>query len=145
MNAPDPELKKELDATLQTRRELGPEYESELVDSFLEKVEERLDSTVEQRVRRQTAEQQMAMARSSRSSGNSVLEGFSGPGVAFGLAALSLVLAIPLSAIAATQADLAGLLVCWGGIVGVNLVHALGRRSLARERKARPEHPSDWD
>ena len=28
MSAPDPELKKELDATLQTRRELGPEYES---------------------------------------------------------------------------------------------------------------------
>lgn len=145
MSAPDPELKKELDATLQTRRELGPEYESELVDSFLEKVEQRLDSTVERRVRRQMAEQQMAMARGNRSSGGSPLEGISGPGVTFGLAALSLVLAIPLSAIAASQADLPGLLVCWGGVVGVNLVHALGRGPLTRERKREREHESDWD
>ncbi|MFD8067768.1 hypothetical protein ACFV3J_17180, partial [Streptomyces parvulus] len=38
MDARDADLKKELDATLQTRRELGEEYESALVDSFLEKV-----------------------------------------------------------------------------------------------------------
>ncbi|MFJ2812519.1 MULTISPECIES: hypothetical protein [unclassified Streptomyces] len=34
MNTRDAELKKELDATLQARRELGEEYESVLIDSF---------------------------------------------------------------------------------------------------------------
>lgn len=63
----DAELKKELDATLHARRELGEEYESALVDSFLAKVEQRLDGAVDRRVRRQLAEQQMVVARGSRS------------------------------------------------------------------------------
>ena len=67
MDARDTELKKELDATLQARRELGEEYESALVDSFLEKVDQRIDGAVERRLRRQLAEQQMAAARGSRS------------------------------------------------------------------------------
>src|SRR4051794_24771902 len=41
MDARDPELKKELAATLQARKDLGAEYESELVDSFMEKVDQR--------------------------------------------------------------------------------------------------------
>lgn len=52
MDANDVELKKELNATLQARRELGDEYESALVDSFLEKVDQRIDGAVERRVRR---------------------------------------------------------------------------------------------
>lgn len=67
MDARDADLKKELDATLQARRELGEEYESALVDSFLEKVDQRIDGAVERRVRRQMAEQQMVVARGSRS------------------------------------------------------------------------------
>ncbi|MFC9459480.1 hypothetical protein ACFT16_27715, partial [Streptomyces sp. NPDC056983] len=63
MEARDAELKKELDATLHARRELGEEYESALVDSFLDKVEQRLDGAVDRRVRRQLAEQQMVVAR----------------------------------------------------------------------------------
>ncbi|MBW8737767.1 MAG: hypothetical protein JF621_11755, partial [Streptomyces turgidiscabies] len=38
--AHDADLKKELSATLHARRELGSEYESALVDSFLEKVDQ---------------------------------------------------------------------------------------------------------
>ncbi len=64
--AHDADLKKELSATLQARRELGDEYESALVDSFLEKVDQRIDGSVERRVRRQLAEQQMVVARDSR-------------------------------------------------------------------------------
>ncbi|MFF1312591.1 hypothetical protein ACFVZL_17455, partial [Streptomyces sp. NPDC058320] len=66
MEARDAELKKELDATLHARRELGEEYESALVDSFLDKVEQRLDGAVDRRVRRQLAEQQMVVARGAR-------------------------------------------------------------------------------
>lgn len=116
------ELRKELDATLQTRRDLGAEYESELVDSFMEKLEQNVDEVVDKRVRRQLAEQQMTLAR-----GNTTqLDSLGGLSTTFGLAALSLVLAIPLSAIAVANAGLPGLLIAWGGIVGVNTVYSAG-------------------
>ncbi|MEC4017342.1 hypothetical protein [Streptomyces sp. H27-D2] len=116
MEARDPELKKELDATLNARKELGSEYESALVDSFLEKVEKQLDGTVERRVRRQLAEQQMAVARGARPKQS----GDGGFGGRFAFAVVTLVLAIPLSAISVVNAGLPGLLVTWAGIVGVN-------------------------
>ncbi|MEO3750314.1 hypothetical protein [Streptomyces sp. B6B3] len=132
------DLKGDLDAAVQTRKELGSAYEAELVESFLEKVEQRIDATVEKRLRRQLAEQQMVIARGGRPAGGGEARG---PGQAFGLAALSLVLAIPLSAIASVQTGLAGLLVCWGGIVGVNACYAGGRAL----RRTAPESDRDWD
>ncbi|TDC11087.1 hypothetical protein E1265_30375 [Streptomyces sp. 8K308] len=138
----DVDLRSELEAAVQTRKELGEGYESELVDSFLGKVEQRIDATVDKRVRRQLAEQQMVIARGGRPA---AAQGeASGPGVAFGLAALSLVLAIPLSAIAATQAGVSGLLLCWGGIVGVNacyVAHGALRRGGGGGKRERDE---DW-
>lgn len=114
------ELKKELAATLDARRELGPEYEAALVDSFVEKVDTQ--------VRRRLAEDRLAAARGPRHPAQSQAGGF---GERFGFAIVTLVLAIPLSAIGAVQAHLPGLIVTWLGIVGVNFVHAskpLGRR-----------------
>ncbi|MFD8219620.1 hypothetical protein ACFV2U_39510 [Streptomyces sp. NPDC059697] len=136
----DAELKKELDATLHARRELGEEYESALIDSFLEKVEQRLDGAVDRRVRRQLAEQQMVVARGARSP-----QGTSDSwGERFGFGIVSLVLAVPLSAIGGGVAHLSGLLVAWAGIVGVNVVQAarvtpnfFGRR--------RGKSGSDWE
>ncbi|WP_326620485.1 hypothetical protein OG863_24770 [Streptomyces decoyicus] len=133
----DPDLRKDLDATLQTRKELGPEYESELLESFLEK----LDRSVDQRVRRQLAEQQLQVARGTRpprprGGGKEVWE-------RFGLAALSLVLAVPLSAIAVSQAGQPGLLMCWAGIVGVNAVQARGAHKLLRPRTDRRDGAAD--
>jgi hypothetical protein len=124
----DPELMGDLDAAMQTRKELGETYEREIIDSFLAKVEQRIAGIVDKRVRRQLAERQVVVAGGGRSphppSGR-------GPGPAFALAALSLVLAIPLSAIAAVHTGLPGLLICWGGIVGVNACYA-GRDALRR-------------
>ncbi|WP_405424859.1 hypothetical protein [Streptomyces erythrochromogenes] len=122
MDAHAQELKKELDATLKARRDLGPEYEAALVDSFVEKVDTQ--------VRRRLAEERLAAARG---------EGpYAGPadgnfGERFGFAIITLVLAVPLSAIAAVQTGFKGLVVAWAGIVGVNLIHA------ARLRRARPD------
>ncbi|MER7400004.1 hypothetical protein ABT381_31340 [Streptomyces sp. NPDC000151] len=127
----DPELRKELDATLHTRRELGPDYETELLDSFMEK----LDRAVDQRVRRQLSERRLQVARGADARRPEGLPG--GFGERFGFAALSLVLAVPLSAIGAVNAGLTGLLVSWAGIVGVNVVqagHSFGRAR--RERAA---------
>ncbi|MFG2286032.1 hypothetical protein ACGFOU_08195 [Streptomyces sp. NPDC048595] len=134
----DPELRKELDATLQTRKELGPAYESELVESFLEK----LDESVERRVRRQLAEQQLHVARGARPP-HTAQSGNSDFWERFGVAALSLVLAVPLSAIAVSSAELPGLVVCWAGIAAVNAVHSVGIRRLLRRRDERRD--GEWD
>jgi hypothetical protein len=138
MDARDADLKKELDATLQARRELGEEYESALVDSFLEKVEQRLDGVVERRVRRQFAEQQMTAARDARSPQSTDTWG-----ERFGFGIVTLVLAVPLSAIGGGVADLPGLLVAWAGIVGVNVVQAARTRPGLFARR-RPDRDDDW-
>lgn len=119
MEARDTELKKELNATLQARRELGDEYESALVDSFMDKVDRRIDGAVERRMRRQLAEQQMVSARGARSP--KPTDSF---GERFGFGIVSLVVAIPLSGIGGGVAGLSGLLVTWVGIVGVNIAQA---------------------
>ncbi|AVZ73435.1 hypothetical protein SLUN_15875 [Streptomyces lunaelactis] len=138
MEARDPELEKELAATLHARRELGEDYDSALVESFLEKVEQRLDGSVDRRVRRQLAEQQMVVARGARSPQS----GEANFGERFGFGIISMILAIPLSAIAVVNADLEGLIVAWIGIVGVNAVHAAkGWPWMRRHRSEK----SDWE
>ncbi len=131
MDTRDQELKKELAATLQARSELGAEYEPALIDAFLEKVEQRLDATHDRRVRRQLAEQQTATARPSLPSGPG------GFGERHGLGIVSLVLAVPLSAIGVANADLEGLIVAWLGIVGVNAFQAARNGALFRRRDER--------
>ncbi|MFE3328218.1 hypothetical protein [Streptomyces sp. NPDC059176] len=121
MESRDPELAKELDATLRARRELGTEYEQALIESFLEKAGQRMDAAVDTQVRRRLAEQQVRAVRGTHGSGRPA----GNVGERFGLAIATLVLAIPLSAIGAAHAGLEGLLVSWAGIVGVNAVHVL--------------------
>ncbi|MFE5816404.1 hypothetical protein [Streptomyces sp. NPDC056479] len=138
MDARDTELKKELNATLQARRELGDDYESALVDSFMEKVDQRIDGAVERRLRRQLAEQQMVAARGARSPKST--DSF---GERFGFGIVSLVLAVPLSGIGGGVGHLPGLVVTWIGIVGVNVVQAVrtnpGLFSGWRRRSAKDE------
>ncbi|MER7733186.1 hypothetical protein ABTX80_20075 [Streptomyces erythrochromogenes] len=122
MDAHAQELKKELDATLKARRDLGPEYEAALVDSFVEKVDTQ--------VRRRLAEERLAAARGEGPCAGPADGNF---GERFGFAIITLVLAVPLSAIAAVQTGFKGLVVTWVGIVGVNFIHA------TRLRRARPD------
>ncbi|WP_409474937.1 hypothetical protein [Streptomyces sp. HC307] len=140
MDARDAELKKELNATLQARRELGEEYESALVDSFLEKVDQRIDGAVERRVRRQLAEQQMVVARDSRSP-----KPTDSWGERFGFGIVSLVLAVPLSAIGGGVAQLPGLLVAWAGIVGVNAFQAARVNPGLFGRRRKSSQDDDWE
>ncbi|WNM35575.1 hypothetical protein RKE30_37075 [Streptomyces sp. Li-HN-5-11] len=141
LEARDADLKKELDATLQARRELGEEYESALVDSFLEKVDQRIDGAVERRVRRHLAEERMTVARDSRSPKTTDTWG-----ERFGFGIVSLVLAIPLSAIGGGIAQLPGLLAAWIGIVGVNVVQAARTNpGLFRGRRGKSSKDTDWE
>jgi hypothetical protein len=135
----DSELKKELAATLHARRELGEDYESALVESFLEKVDQRIDGAVDRRVRRQVAEQQMVVARGTRSPRSTDTWG-----ERYGFGVVSLVVAIPLSGIGGGVAGLAGLFVTWAGIVGVNMAWALHGTSALRRRGGRRQN-SDWE
>ncbi|MFJ8924492.1 hypothetical protein B046DRAFT_06207 [Streptomyces sp. LamerLS-316] len=139
MEARDPELRRELDATLQARGELGPEYESALIDSFLEKVEQRLAGTDDQQARRLLAEQRMAAARGAAQPAAPSVGTF---GERFGFGAVSLVLAIPLSAIGVANAGIEGLVVAWLGIFGVNAVHAARAWPWSRGKR---RTASDWD
>ncbi|MEV7056989.1 hypothetical protein AB0N95_16045 [Streptomyces microflavus] len=144
MEARDHELKRDLAATLHARGELGPEYESALIESFLEKVEQRLDTTMDRRVRRHLAEQQVTAARDPRSARSPSAAGTaSGFGERFGI--VSLVLAVPLSAIGVANTGIEGLVVAWMGIVGVNAVHAARNGGLFRQRERREaREASDW-
>ncbi|MCE7082889.1 hypothetical protein [Streptomyces sp. ST2-7A] len=135
MSNRNPELRKDLDAAVQTRKELGENYEAALIESFLEKLDERIDETVDRavdkRLRRRLAEQQV-VGGGPASMGD---RNWRGPAPAFALAAMSLLFAIPLSAIAASHVGFLGLLVAWGGIVGVNACYA----SIANTQRGRTE------
>ncbi|MEU1484267.1 hypothetical protein [Streptomyces sp. NPDC005752] len=125
MEARDPELRRELDATLKARSELGPEYESALIDSFLEKVDQRLAGTHGQGAYDRQTMRHLAERRTAAARGGQRPAGPAGAfGERFGFAAVSLVLAIPLSAIGVANAGIDGLVVAWLGIFGVNAVHA---------------------
>ena len=106
------ELRRDLAATVSARQELGRDYETELVESFVD----RIDATIAQRV-------DAAVERSGRDSPNP-----SADQQRFVIAIISLGTGIPITAIAGGTADLPGILAAWLGIVGVNAAFALGRR-----------------
>ncbi|AXI77864.1 hypothetical protein [Peterkaempfera bronchialis] len=127
------DLHKDLEAAVQTRKELGPEYEAEIVDSFLARIDAQLDARVERRVAERLTESGRAPRRPERS-------------FAPRLPIISLALAIPLSGVGAGVSGLPGLLVVWTGIVGVNIAASLGEwRERREEREARRRRRDGWD
>jgi hypothetical protein len=101
----------EIEAVLETRRELGQRYDAELVDGFAD----RIQAAVEVRV--------AANLQARRSAGPRQLA----------LGIVSLGAGIPITAINLAVAhtgatSLVGLLVSWGGIAAVNIAHALQGR-----------------
>ena len=105
--AADEKLSKDLEATVEARRELGPELEPELIASFLDRV----DDEINERLKKFSKQQ----AKSQRDT-------------SFPIAAFSLVLGIPISAIAGGTAGLPGLVTAWTGIAIVNIAHAWSHR-----------------
>lgn len=96
-----PVERSELEAAIEARRELGQEMEPHVIDSFVERIERRLGE-----------HRRTDVSRRDRGREGS-----------FVLAVISLVFAIPITAIAVTQAGLIGLIVVWIGIVAVNAVY----------------------
>ncbi|SDI36579.1 hypothetical protein [Nonomuraea jiangxiensis] len=107
---PDKRLRDDLQATIDARRDLGPDYEPALVESFVE----RLDATIAARVRAELDRHGPAPHKRSA------------PGAAMIPIALgSMGLGIPLTAIAASNAGLVGLTITWLSIVVINVAAAV--------------------
>jgi hypothetical protein len=102
--------KEELASAVEARRELGPEYEDQVLASFMEKVERRLDARLEGRGGRRPVP-----------SGS--------PAFMVPIALGSMGMGIPLTAIASGTAGAGGIALVWIGIAVVNCAAALsGRR-----------------
>ncbi|MCG5213692.1 hypothetical protein [Streptosporangium sp. KLBMP 9127] len=106
----------ELRATVEAARELGPEYESALVESFVDKVDAAIAARVHSEVNARLGPSPPPPPPAK--SGNEALW----------TALISMGLGIPLTGIAAGTSGTIGLLVSWTGIVLINFAAAINRR-----------------
>jgi len=102
------ETRKDLQAAVAARQELGPGYEPEIVEAFLEKLDARIGAQV-------APTPQPAPPTPGNDPGG------------LALAIVSVVAGIPITAIAASEEGPIAVIICWGGLVGVNLARAVSR------------------
>ncbi|MEU8245650.1 hypothetical protein [Nonomuraea sp. NPDC048916] len=103
-------IREDLQATLDARRDLGPDYEAALVDSFAE----RLDATIAARVSAEL-HRHGPHPRRPKSNGAAMIP------VALG----SMGIGIPLTAISSINAGLMGLAITWIAIAVINVAAAM--------------------
>lgn len=108
------EVRKDLRAAVAARQELGPEYENEIIDSFLEKLDAR---DVQRRV--SPYPEPAPRRHPSRETD---------PG-GLALAIVSIVAAIPITAIAAGMIGPFGVVVAWFGLIAINFARTMSRRT----------------
>jgi len=109
----------DLRAAVGARRDLGPDYEDAVLDSFLERLEHSIAARVDARLEERAGRLPRGRAPGADDDPSSR---------AFVLGVVSLGTGIPISAISGGTSGVAGLVVAWLGIVGVNMAHALARR-----------------
>ncbi len=108
--------REDFEAALAARKELGPDYEPALVDSFVDKVEAAL-------VARGQPRQQLQPAPSPQPASGTAVP----PGGRVAVAIVSVVMGIPLTAITLGTGSLLAMIICWVGIVAVNVAMGLRR------------------
>jgi hypothetical protein len=96
----------ELAASLAARRELGPDYDAAFVDAVAERIQQASAARRPIIAEQEKGERAMALT----------------------VACVSLVVSIPVTAIAAIQAGLAGLAVVWLALAVINVAFALRPR-----------------
>ena len=104
----------DLAAALAARRELGPEYDA----AFLDKVVDRLDTSIEARLTAQLTERLRHATTEAKKDRSSRIT----------IAAISLIVAIPASAIGAAAGGGAGVFIVWLAITLINVAYALTSR-----------------
>jgi len=114
----DPQMRRDVEAALAARRELGPEYDDQVAAGLADRIDELVAVRIADQ-RGEVAERQADREdeRSSRTQ-------------RFVLGIISIGGGIPISGIAATQVEPGGLglAIAWAGIVGVNVAAAWGAR-----------------
>lgn len=101
--------RQEAEAFLETRRELGPSYDAELVDSFADRIERAVAERVDHRL-----DHQRALAHQSTGGQKRQLA----------LGIVSLAASIPITIPLALTDHLPAVLISWLGIAAVNAAHA---------------------
>lgn len=118
----------EIRAAAETYSELGPGYRDAVIESFLDRIGGEIDARVAARL----AALQPVSARQGRHSGS---------GSPLALAVISMVLGIPISAIAVAAgrhpAGALGLIVVWLAIAVINLGYAMSPHGLGRQASDR--------
>lgn len=119
-NLPNPneELRRDAEAALAARAELGPGYDDHLAAGLADRVEELVAyRTAELRAQGAVSDREYAAEESVRRQ-------------RFVLGIISLGVGVPVTAISASTVEpgLLGMVVGWAGIVGVNAVHAWANR-----------------
>jgi hypothetical protein len=115
---PSEETRRDVEAAWGARMELGPDYEEHIAAGLADRVEEL------------AAERAAEVYRESERARLAARSEHSGRVRQFVLGIISLVMGVPITAIAGetTEPGLLGVAIAWGGIVGVNAVHALSSR-----------------
>ena len=112
------ETRRDAEAALAARMELGPEYEEHIASGLADRVEELVAyRTAELRQQAVSSTKAEEMERTTQTQ-------------SFVLGIISLGVGVPITAISAIQVEpgLLGVAVAWAGIVGVNVAHRLGTR-----------------
>ncbi|MEU4191541.1 hypothetical protein AB0E69_06570 [Kribbella sp. NPDC026611] len=112
------EVRKDLRAAVAARQELGQEYENELIDSFLEKLDQR-DAQRRGMPLPYAGHPEPARPRHPSREPD--------PG-GLALAIVSVVVAIPITAIAAAMVGMPGVIIAWFGLLGINFARTMARR-----------------
>ncbi len=116
----------EIRAAAETHSELGPEYQSAVIESFLDKVGREIDARVDARLGYRPSPPQQPMAPYQAQVPALVQHPNRG---AFALGIVSAALGIPLTGIVAgTHAGIVAMIVVWLGLVAINVAYALHDR-----------------
>lgn len=106
------ETREDLRAAVAARHDLGADYEPEVIDAFIERLDARIAGRVDQELAARPAPRQTPVK---------------GDSAATWVALASLVFGVPITAIATENAGIVGAMVAWAGIATINLAHAIGR------------------
>ncbi|MET0693625.1 MAG: hypothetical protein ABWX96_09635 [Propionibacteriaceae bacterium] len=110
------ETRRDAEAAIAARQELGPEYEEDLAAGLAERVEQLAAyRTAELRQSQDSARHHDSYERTAQTQ-------------RFVTALVSLGAGIPITGIAVVNGGLIETVVCWAGIVGVNMAQALSNR-----------------
>jgi hypothetical protein len=122
------ETRDDLRAAVAARRDLGEEYEPEVIDAFMDRLDARIAGRVDQELAARSATAPYPYQNQNQYQPSQVPPApHKGDSAATWVALASLVLGVPITAVATDNAGIFGAMVAWAGIATVNVAHAIGR------------------